>query len=84
MGTSCGTVASKTRSDHHILQVEFISGCPYWIITSSLSVCGWFCLFLGIRYPGARLERASSAGGIFADLLLAKAGGGCMALGLSL
>lgn len=42
------------------------------------------CLFLGIGHPGSRLKRVSSAVGVFADLLLAKAGGGCVALGQSL
>lgn len=40
-------------------------------------------LFLGTRHPGARLERVCSAGGVFADLFLAEAGGRCMALGQS-
>lgn len=42
------------------------------------------CLLLGIRHPGSWLERVPSAGGFLADLLLAEAGGGGVALGQSL
>lgn len=50
--------------------------------SSSLAVC--LCLLLGIRHPGSWLERVPSAGGLLADLLLAEAGGGGVALGQGL
>uniref|UniRef100_G3NVR7 Uncharacterized protein n=1 Tax=Gasterosteus aculeatus TaxID=69293 RepID=G3NVR7_GASAC len=42
------------------------------------------CLGLFLGQPGSRLEHVCSAGGVFADLLLAKAGGGRVALRHSL
>lgn len=51
---------------------------------AGLAVRGCLCLLLGIRHPGSGLERVPSAGGLLADLLLAEAGGGGVALGQSL
>lgn len=65
-------------SEHRIGRIYCRAQC------SSLAACECLRLLLGIRHPGSRLECVSSAGGVLADLLLAEAWGGCVALGQSL
>lgn len=91
----CGIVlvciAPKGVSSHTNNKYQIHKGNIYFmnslldciIMYSGLSALGWLSLFFGIRHPGARFERVCGACGILADLLLAKTGGGCMALGQS-
>lgn len=65
------------------LKVNVSFYCRAFLLDCMTQYVSLSCLFLWSGHPWARLEHVCSAGGVLAELLLAEAGGRCVASGLS-